>query len=427
MHSSPQDSTLDRSHLWHPYTRRSALGPDLPEIVRGEGLHLVTADGRRFVDAISSWWCTSLGHGHPRLVEALRRQAGLLQHSILGNLSHPGAARLARELSALLPTSQRKVLFASDGASAVEQAIKIAIQYRANIGQSGRGRFACLADGYHGDTLGAMSMGYLEDFHRPFKRHLLDADRIPFPTSEDFDATRAFLEPRATEYTAVIVEPLVQGAAGMRMYPATWLARLAEWCAAHDVLLIVDEIATGFGRTGTMFAFEQAGIDPDIVCVGKALSGGYLPISATIVRDAIFETFDDAHTLQHGHTFCGNPLAAAVALEALAVYRDERVIEQVSDKAARLRNAWSPLADAPGVLNVRTLGLIAALDLAPPTPDAQGLTRAHRIRVKLMEDGVLLRPLGNVLYLMPPLTITEAELDDLVARVASAVRSTHPR
>lgn len=423
MHDTPYRED-DRAHVWHPYTRPSTLDGDVPMIVRGEGIRLIDDRERRFVDAIASWWCCSLGHGHPRLVAALRRQAGLLQHSILGNLAHPGAARLARELSSLLPTSQRKVLFASDGASAVEQAIKIAIQVRHNTGQPGRGRFACLADGYHGDTLGAMSMGYLDDFHRPFKRHLLDADRIPFPASGEFDATRSFLEPRSAEYTAVIVEPLVQGAAGMRMYPAAWLARLSEWCSARDVLLIVDEIATGFGRTGTMFAFEQAHIDPDIVCVGKALSGGYLPISATIVRDTLFETFDDAHTLQHGHTFCGNPLAAAVALEALAVYRDEHVIEQVAAKAARLRDRWHALADAPGVSNVRTLGLIAALDLAPSGRDAQGLTRPHRIRVKLMADGVLLRPLGNVLYLMPPLTITDAELDDLVARVADAVRGT---
>ena len=404
----------DQAHVWHPYTRRSTLrdGPP-PMIVRGQGTYLFDDRGRKFLDAISSWWCCALGHGHPRLVAKISEQAEILQHSILGNLSHPWAAELAMQLAKLMPTPDRHVLFASDGASAVEQAIKIAVQYRHNIGRPKRRRFACIEGAYHGDTLGAMSMGYLENFHRPFREILIDADRLPFPADGSFDAAKKILDRRTGDYTAVIVEPLVLGAAGMKMYPASWLAKLATWCKQNDVLLIVDEIATGFGRTGTMFAFEQAKIDPDIVCVGKALSSGYLPISATIVRDKIYETFDDDHTLQHGHTFCGNPIAAALALEVLKVYREEKIVAKTEAKAKKLAKWWNRFRENPKIENVRTLGLTAALDLKSIAP--------HQVRLKLQERGILLRPLGNTLYIMPPLTIADTDLRTLIDRIEAAI------
>lgn len=414
--------TLDRAHLWHPYTRRSTLA-GLPVITGGRGIFLHDDAGRKFVDAISSWWCCALGHGSPRLVAAMTKQARVLQHSILGNLTHPWAARLAGEIARLMPTPDRHVLFASDGASAVEQGIKIAIQYRHNTGEPKRRRFACIAGAYHGDTLGAMAMGYLEQFHRPFRDVLIAADRLPFPTDDNFSAAEKILNRHARDYTAVIVEPLVLGAAGMKFYPERWLAKLAKWCRKNGVLLIVDEIATGFGRTGTMFAFEQAGIDPDIVCVGKALTGGYLPLSATIVRDSIYETFDDEHTLQHGHTYCGNPVACAVALEVLKIFRQQDIVSQTAAKAELLAELWSRFGKISGVGNVRTLGLIAAFDLEPTAEDAATkISRAHRIRLELQERGVLLRPLGNTLYMMPPLVITERELRGLVDEVERATR-----
>jgi adenosylmethionine-8-amino-7-oxononanoate aminotransferase len=408
-------ATWDLAHLWHPYTRRSALHDGAPPmIVSGKGIHLHDVAGHRYLDAISSWWCCGLGHSHPRLVKQIARQSRVLQHSILGNLSHPWAAELAMRLAELMPTPDRHVLFASDGASAVEQAIKIAVQYRHNTGQPKRRRFACIDGAYHGDTLGAMSMGYLENFHRPFRDILIDADRLPFPAGGSFDAARKILDRRAGDYTAVIVEPLVLGAAGMKMYPASWLAKLAAWCKKNDVLLIVDEIATGFGRTGTMFAFEQAKVDPDIVCVGKALSSGYLPISATIVRDRIYETFDDEHTLQHGHTFCGNPIAAALALEVLKIYREEKIVAKTVAKAKKLAKWWNRFRANSEIENVRTLGLIAAFDLKSIPP--------HQVRLKLQERGILLRPLGKTLYIMPPLTISDAELRGLVDEVAAALK-----
>ncbi len=409
--------------MWHPYTRSSTLTEEPPPIiVRGEGLYLFDAEGRRFVDAIASWWCCALGHGHPRLIAAIAKQARELQHSILGNLSHPRAVELAAQLAALLPSADRHVLFASDGASAVEQALKIALQYRHNTGAPQRTKFAALRGAYHGDTLGAVSVGFVEEFHRVYRPLLTPAVTLPLPgVTGDFAEAKKILGAHAAELTAVIVEPLCLGAAGMRLYPAAWLAALAAWCRQNGVLLIVDEIAMGFGRTGRMFAFEHAGIDPDIVCIGKALSAGYLPISATIVRDALYQTFADYpvdQTFQHGHTFCGNPIAAAAALETLRIFAEEEIVAQVAVKARQLAAALAPLAKLPQVQEVRCLGLIGAVECKPDDP-----LRSRRVRKILFERGVLLRPLGSVVYLLPPLTITAAELDVLTAEFAAAIRA----
>ena len=409
--------------MWHPYTRFSTLTEEPPPlIVRGEGSYLFDADGRKFVDAIASWWCCALGHGQPRIIAAIEKQARELQHSILGNLSHPRAVELAARLAALMPTPDRHVMFASDGASAVEAALKIALQYRYNIGQSQRTRFAAIHEAYHGDTLGAVSVGYLEGFHRPYRPLLQPAVLLPLPeASGDFAVAQKILDEYAQELTAVIVEPLCLGAAGMKMYPATWLAALAAWCHDHDVLLIVDEIAMGFGRTGKMFAFEHAGIDPDIVCLGKALSAGYLPISATIVRDTIYQTFADQpvdRTFQHGHTFCGNPMAAAAALETLRLYSEGNIVAQAAEKGRWVAERLRSLAQLSHVKDLRCLGLIAAVELQPGDP-----LRARRVRQRLFARGILLRPLGNVVYLMPPLTISHAELEYLTRELAVAVRA----
>ena len=414
----------DLAHVWHPYTRRSTLDDEgFPVITRAEGIHLIAGDGTRYIDAISSWWCCNLGHGRSEIIAAIQRQAATLQHSILGNLSHPSAIELAERLAGLMPTPDRHVLFASDGSSAIEQAVKIAIQYRANTGDTKRTIVGCLDGAYHGDTLGAMALGYLEQFHLPYKRHLFPVVRIPFPDSDDFSVARQHLDAHAGELTAIVVEPLLQGASGMRIYSACWLKGLADWCRANDVILILDEIATGFGRTGTWFAFQQAGIDPDIVCVGKGLSGGYLPISATIVRDAIYDTFTDRpvdHTLQHGHTFCGNPIACAASLAALDLYA-AGVVENVPMLGKHLRNSVQSLDTHPLVKEIRHIGLMTAIELHAEPPPATGRTRPHRIRIELMKRGILLRPLGPVLYLMPPLISTEAEIVSMGAELADAI------
>jgi adenosylmethionine---8-amino-7-oxononanoate aminotransferase len=413
------------NHIWHPYTRFSTFASDpLPVIVRGEGIHLFDDKGNRYVDAISSWWACALGHGHPRIIAAIQKQAAELQHSILGNLSHPRAVELAAMLANLMPTPERHVLFSSDGASAVEAALKIALQYWHNIDRPGKKRFAALEEGYHGDTLGAVGVGYLEHFHKPFDSVVAPAFRTS-PQKDGFAGMADLIAKHADELAAVIVEPLCQGAAGMKMYPADYLRQLAELCWKQNVLLIVDEIATGFGRTGRMFAFEHAGIDPDIVCVGKALSGGYLPISAAIVKDAIYKTFSDKpadNSFYHGHTFCGNPIAAAASIAALSVYRDERTPEKAAAMETLFKESLAPLSILPSVQNVRCLGAIAAVELKAETP-APAVTRPHRVRKLLLEKGVLLRPLGNVVYLMPPLVIANNDLRELISHFTDAIRS----
>ena len=429
---------MDRDSLWHPYTKHSVAAAPMPIIREGRGVYLYDVEGRRYLDAISSWWCCNLGHGHPRLVEAIRRQAGELQHSILGSMSHPRAIELAGRLVRLFPDPDRRVFFGSDGASAVEAAHKIAVQYWANVGRPERCRFASLGDAYHGDTLGAVSVGYLDAFHRPFRPLLFPVHRANPPCcaacaygkqpetcgERCFESMQRIIERHGRELAAVIVEPLCQGAAGMRIYSAGYLRKLAALCREREVLLIADEIAVGFGRTGRMFAFELAGIDPDIVCLGKGLSAGYLPISATVVRRRVFDTFADApadHTFYHGHTFAGNPIAAAAAVETLRICEEEGVLARAAGAGAVLAAAMATLAGRAGVTHVRCLGMIGAFDLEGEAGAAA--ERAQRIRARMRDQGVLIRPLGNVIYLMLPLVTPGDVIADTVERLAEAAHT----
>lgn len=430
--------TVDRRYLWHPYSRHSAIqNGDFPVIVRAEGLYLFDHEGRRYLDAISSWWACNLGHSHPRLVKALLEQGKRLQHSILANLSHPGAILLAERLIQFFSDKRRRVFFAGDGASAVEAALKMAVQYWHNRGRPERHSFVALENAYHGDTLGAVAVGYQAQFHAAFKPLLFPVLRAEAPCcgtcarglapdncrQECLADLENIVAEHAAEIAAVVVEPLCQAAAGMRIYSADCLKKIAALCQQHDILLIADEIAVGFGRTGSMFAFQQAGIEPDIVCLGKGLAGGYLPMSATIVREKLYETFADKptdHTFYHGHTFAGNPLAAAVALETLSVYEEDHVVEYARKAGQQLLDAMAPLRDFSGVRDVRGLGLLVAVELADKKgkPDA---ARAARIAAALLKQGILIRPLGAVLYLMPPLITPGAVLAELADQVRQAV------
>ncbi len=431
---------MDRQSVWHPYTKASVLdAAPLPLITRGEGIYLYDSEGRRYLDAISSWWACNLGHNHPRIVEAIVRQARELQHSILGNLSHPRAVEAASMLVDLFP-DERRVMFASDGSSAVEAALKIALQYWHNSGKIRKTKFAALDFAYHGDTLGAVSVGYLPQFHKAFRPVLFPVFQAPSPCcgacafhespgvclEECFDTMRLILREHAHELAAVIIEPMCQGAGGMRIHSAEYLRRLGALCAEKEVLLIADEIAVGFGRTGRMFAHEHAGIVPDIVCVGKSLSAGYLPISAAIVRATIAATFRDKpedHTFYHGHTFAGNPIAAAAAVETLRVYEEDRIVERAAAAGEVLRRDLEPLGKLSGVRNVRSLGMIGVVELEDDG-DGRGTAWAARIRDGLRRKGVLLRPLGNVVYVMPPLVTREPELKALVAMLGETMRET---
>ncbi len=429
----------DRRHVWHPYTRWSSHIEGFPVIVKGEGADLIDIEGIRYLDAIASWWAVNLGHGEPRLVQAITDQAGRLQHSILGNLSHDGAVALAAELVNWFPDPRRHVFFSSDGASAVEAALKIAVSYWSHRGRSRRCRLATLQDDYHGDTLGAVSVGYLPGFHQALKPLLFDVFRADSPDCahcpagrrrgrcrcECFVSMQSIFDRHAAEMAAVIVEPLCQGAAGMRVYPVEYLRRLGECCRQSGVLLIVDEIAMGFGRTGRMFAFEHADLDPDIVCLGKGLSGGMLPISATVVKDRIYRQFKDTprdHTFYHGHTFGGNPIAAAAALQTLAIYREDNIVARAERLGRTLARKITPLRRTPGVRDVRCLGMIAAVELDDWNGQS-GSERAQTVRRRLLEQHILLRPLGPVVYLMPPLTISRRDLCRLADALIETVKT----
>jgi adenosylmethionine-8-amino-7-oxononanoate aminotransferase len=417
---------MDKASLWHPFTKHSAMaGEPFPIMVRGEGIYLYDVVGRRYLDAVSSWWAANLGHCHPRLVSAIRRQAGELQHSILGNLSHRPAAELASRLVRLFPDPRRRVFFAGDGACAVEASLRIAVQHWHNLGRGEKHRIASFHDGYHGDTLGAVSVGFSPGFHEPYKPLLFPAVQLPFPDSaENIAAAERLLEAHAGELAALIVEPHCQGAAGMRFYPPEHLKRLAACCGRLGILLIVDEVAMGFGRTGRMFSFEHAGIDPDIVCLGKGLSGGTLAMSAAVVKEEIFRSFGDKpvdHTFYHGHTFAGNPLAAAAALECLKIYEEDGIVARAAALGKVLAEAMRPLVALATVRNFRTLGMIAAFELAPAADGASPAERAQRIRKRLLAQGILIRPLGGTLYLLPPLVIPEAELRGVGAALCAAV------
>lgn len=398
------------SHIWHPYTRFSEV-ESLPEIVSGEGLYLTDQNGKRYLDGISSWWCCNLGHCHPRLTAAIQQQATQLHHSILGGLSHPGARVLSSELAALFPTSPRHVLFASDGSSSIEASLKTLVSYHYYNNQPERTLFACLEEPYHGDTIGSVSVGYMSAFHRPVKSLLFEALQIPVAQSEnDSDAYQRathLLTQNAHRLAGLVVEPICQGTAGIRIYPASYLQHLADTCKALSIPLIVDEIAMGYGRTGKMFAQEWARIDPEIITLGKGITGGSLPLSAAVVKDTLYETFSDTpenRTFFHGHTFGGNPLACAAALEVLAIYRETRLLEYVAEQTSGIEEAIQVARTHPRIVKGRHLGAIAVLEL-----DALSAEEGLRLRVYCREAGLLIRPLGPVVYLMLPLIASRAD------------------
>jgi adenosylmethionine-8-amino-7-oxononanoate aminotransferase len=400
--------------IFHPYTQFSALEKGLPNLVRGEGIYLFDDEGRQYVDIVSSWWACALGHGHPKVVKAIQEQSAILQHSITGSLTHPCVLELADRLSQLMPTPDRHSVFASDGCSAVEAAIKIAIQYWYNINCPDKTWVIGMDQGYHGDSLGALGAGFVDDFHKPFERTVSHPAKLPFPIPSiddphGFLPSKEVIEKHADQLAAVIVEPLCLGSAGMKIYSAGYLKALADCCAANKVLLIIDEVAMGFGRTGKRFAFNHADIDPDMVCVGKALTAGYMPLSACIVKDKIYGTFSDEGekdcTFYHGNTYAGHPIGCAAALAALDIYEAEDTVERAAETAEKMKQWMLPMAELECVEELRFLGMIGVVELKPETKPL-----IADIKQSLFKQGYLFRPLGTMFYLMPPLVITADEL-----------------
>jgi adenosylmethionine---8-amino-7-oxononanoate aminotransferase len=421
---SPEWTRRDAAVVWHGFTQMATFPDDVPVIVeRAEGHELIDVDGRRYLGAISSLWVSTLGHRVSELDAALAEQLGRVAHSTMLGNGNRVVIELAEALAEVVPVDAPHFLFASDGAAAVEQGLKIAFQYWANRGVAGRIRYLALGDAYHGDTVGSLSLG-----DGGFGAELFDPLRFPVLRAPGFDdpdslaVAAELVREHGEELAAAVVEPLVQGAAGMRVAPAEAFAEFADACAKTDVLLICDEVATGFGRTGSLFASERCGLRPDILCVGKGLTAGYLPMSATVASDEVYRTFlgEDRgpRTLYHGHSYGGNALAAAVALRHLRLLEERDVLANVRTRSAELRTQLGErIEPLPQVAEVRLEGLMGGVELH----GAEGERRGREVCKAAVERGVLLRSLSDVVVLMPPLTITAPELERIVDTLAEAI------
>ncbi|MFM7034446.1 MAG: adenosylmethionine--8-amino-7-oxononanoate transaminase [Planctomycetia bacterium] len=444
MSDSPGDlREYDRHHVWHAFTQMQEYEPLL--IDRGEGCWLVDTDGHRYLDGSASMWCNVHGHRHPRLDAALAAQAGKVAHTTNLGLSNPTTVEFARRLVEIAPPGLEKVFFSGDGSSAIEAALKIAFQFwrQASPPQPARTGFIAIGEAYHGDTLGAIGVGGVDRFTAMFAPLTFNAIRMPSPggpcphsgrPAPSLDESLATLDRLLTEHAgtvaALVMEPLVQMAAGIYVHPPGFLRGVRELTAKHDVLLILDEVATGFGRTGTMFACEQEGVSPDVLCLAKGLTAGYLPMAATLTTARLWDAFlgdqADHRAFYHGHTYGGNPLAAAVGLASLDIFRDERVLESLPPKIERLRECVARIAELDHVGAVRQCGLVAGFDLVADTTTHRGYPwqekRGTRACLAARKHGALLRQLGDVVVIMPPLSITLDEIDRLALAAEWGIR-----
>ncbi len=430
------------SELWLPFYQ-PAQDPAPLRIARGEGAYLFTEDGRRLVDAISSWWTNLHGHNHPKIMAAIREQTERLDHVLLAGFTHEPAERLAQGLGRVLPKNLTRIFFSDDGSTAVEVALKMAAQYWRNIGRPEKRRIVALENGYHGDTVGAMSVGDDSVFTEAFGSMLFPVERAHSaycyrcPVGKTRDACRIdcadhleeILERGRGEIAAVILEPLVQGASGMIVHPVEFLRRAREACSRHDALLIADEVFTGFGRTGKMFACEVAGFEPDLMCLSKGITGGAMALGATAATERIYEAFLGAgpdRTFYHGHSFTGNPIACAAANASLEIFRTEPVFERIAAITAIHQERLAALRAHPAVGDTRQIGTIAAVEIA--AEDA-GYTSAVKTDLYpfFLERGILLRPLGNVIYAVPPYVISPEELHCVWDAIGEAIHFARAR
>jgi adenosylmethionine---8-amino-7-oxononanoate aminotransferase len=411
---------LDQRHLWHPFTQQQGWSSDDALVIeRGEGTDLIGADGRRYIDGVSSLWCNVHGHRHPGIDKAIRDQLDRIAHSTMLGLTHPLAAELAERLVRIAPPGLDRVFYSDSGSTATEVALKMAFQYFQQQGETERRSYVCLRDAYHGDTIGAVSVGGIDLFHECYAPLLFDAHHV---TPGDAAELECILDFHDGEIAAVIVEPLVQGAAGIRVQPPGFLRRVRELCDHHDVLLICDEVATGFGRTGTMFACEQERVSPDLMCVAKGLTGGYMPLAATLATERVYDGFLGTHeefkTFFHGHTYTGNPLACAAAVANLDAFEQEGTLLRLQPKIRLLAELLSDVATMPEVDEVRCHGFMVGIDLGEHEP---ALRLGHRVTLAARERGAIVRPLGDTVVLMPPLAISKAELRRLVSITQEAI------
>ena len=437
----------DARYIWHPAMQMKDNEVFPPVVIgRGEGSYLYDTDGKAYLDIISSWWCNLLGHANPEINAALKEQIDTLEHVIFTNFSHKPAIELSHELAKLLPSGLTKFTYHDNGSSAVEAAMKMAFQYQNQTGHPEKTRFMCLPESYHGETVGALSVGsmdmYAKLFHPMLMQNIhfegLDCYRCPYGKCRDtcdvecFEHAEAAFRAHGTETAALLVEPILQGAAGMRIYPAEYLRRLRALCDEYGVLLIDDEIAAGFGRTGKLFAIEHAGISPDILCSSKGLTAGYMPMSLTVTTDAVYEAFYDDYgthkAFVHSHTYAGNPMGCAIALAVLKIMKRDHILERVRENGkyltALLQNA---LGNHKNVGEIRHIGLIHAIELVEDPKTKKAFDPARRngwhIFRKAMDLGLVLRPMGDVIYFNPPLNIEKEDLEKAVDMCKEAVET----
>ena len=434
----------DINHLWHPFTQMKEWSTHMPLIIqKGEGNYLIDIDGNRYLDGVSSLWANIHGHRRTEINEAISKQLDLISHSTLLGLTHPSAAILAHRLAQISPGPLRWVFYSESGSTAVEIALKIAFQYWQNMGRSSKTTFLCLKEGYHGDTLGSVSVGGIDLFHKIYSPLLFHSYKAPspymycrqqgLPIEEGADACAEQVEEILAQHhdriAGFILEPLVQGAGGILPFPPGYLKKVEGLCKKYEVLLIADEVAVGFGRTGTLFACEREGVAPDLLCLGKGITGGYLPLAATLCTDEIFQAFwadyAELKTFFHGHTYTGNPLACAAALASLDLFEKDKILESLPKKIQALSRGLERLKELGPVGDTRQVGLMAGVEVfkdpqkLEPYPIAQRI--GHKICLKVREYGVILRNLGDVIVIMPPLSITEEEIAQIIDSVEKAI------
>lgn len=425
----------DLEYIWHPCSQMKDY-ETLPPIVveRGKGINLYDVNGKCYKDVISSWWCNLLGHSNQRINEAIKKQVDTLEHVIFANFTHKPAITLCQKLMKVLPQGLCKFNFADNGSAAIEMALKMSFQYHYQTGNPQKKRFMALADAYHGETLGALAVGGVDLYSELYKPLLLDVIRLEGLdcfrckwgkcrdncNCECFEKAEETFKKYADETAAVIVEPLLQGSAGMKIYPPLYLKKLRELCDKNNVHLIADEIATGYGRTGKFFAFDHAGVSPDIMCLSKGLTGGYMPMSICVTTQKIYDAFYDDYlkgkAFMHSHTYAGNPLACSAAVEVLNILKDQNIIAKAQEKAKYfnkiIKDKFLPLES---VGEVRSIGLINAIELVKNKKTKEPLDYTKRtgyqIYKKALEKGVILRPLGDVIYFNPPLIIEKEDMD----------------
>ncbi|HID98298.1 MAG TPA: adenosylmethionine--8-amino-7-oxononanoate transaminase [Thermodesulfobacteriaceae bacterium] len=439
---------IDRHYLWHPYTQMKDFEQeDFLFIDHGDGVFLFDPSGMRYYDTISSWWCMVHGHNHPRIKEAVRQQLDRLEHVHFAGTTHEGAVRVAKELVRITPDKLQRVFYSDNGSTACEVAVKMSFQYWKHAGEPQREMFVSLERGYHGDTIGMLGLGGVPGFQGPFDALTFDSFRIPSPyccrcahrggpgmgsdspgagicALECLDPLERLLDERGDEVAGIILEPLLQGAGGMIVYPVEYLARLGDLTARYGTHLIFDEVATGFGRTGKMFALEHSNIVPDFLCLSKGLTAGYLPMAATLTTEDIYQAFyadySEGKTFFHGHTFTANPLSCAAALASLEIFEQEEVVERLEEKVEVLQQGTGRFLDLELVGDVRGIGMVAAFELVQDsesmTPFPPEIRAGWQVYREGLKNGLILRPLGDVVYILPPLSITVDQMEDVLDR-----------